>query len=235
MRCNIRRIFTLAFVAFGATLVLLSLPRDNFGREWDEAPRSSELEQFRDASSAASGLRAARVGPQMSFQKQPNPPSLIRKKTAENPFDFTVHINRPLLNKLHSYIKGRDLDSLTDKECHINTTLAEYWLKTKQKSVPTRDPWEKFYAQIGSCNVYSDDQVVDELLGDLNEAAIKTVHIMDGGTQVSVWIVGNVHVKDLQEINVKELHVKDCESASIARKFIQNVRAASALPRCALG
>ncbi|ETN86936.1 hypothetical protein NECAME_05782 [Necator americanus] len=141
MRCNIRRIFTFAFVAFGATLVLLSLPRDNFGREWDEAPRSSES-QFLAANRRDSGLRPAMVGPQMSFQKQPNPPSLIRKEIEEDPFG--------------------------------------------QKSVPTRDSWERFYAQIGTCGVYSDDKTVDDLLTDLNRATIKAVHIMDGGTQAKL-------------------------------------------------
>lgn len=91
-------------------------------------------------------------------------------------------------------------------ECHENTTLAEFWMKTKQfvqvsigmstcltayqntiyrKTVPTRDSWEKFYAQIGTCSVYSDDKTVDDLLADLNRATIKAVHIMDGGTQAS--------------------------------------------------
>ncbi|KAJ1373797.1 hypothetical protein KIN20_036311 [Parelaphostrongylus tenuis] len=80
MRCNIKRIFAFAFIAFGVTLVLLSLPRDNFGHEWDEAPRSSELDS---SNQPEKKLRAARYGPQMSFQKQPNPPSLIRKKTSK--------------------------------------------------------------------------------------------------------------------------------------------------------
>nr|CDJ86187.1 Protein of unknown function DUF1193 domain containing protein [Haemonchus contortus] len=186
MRCNIKRIFTLAFVAFGATLVLLSLPRDNFGREWDEAPRSIELLQYGGKSPAENAQRSARVGPQMSFQKQPNPPSLLRKDTGEDPFDFPSHVNRVLLNKLYRFIKGRDLEALSAKECHQNITLAKYWLKTKQKSVPTRDSWEKFYADIGSCSVYSNDRLVDDLLTDLNQAVIKAVHIMDGGTQAKL-------------------------------------------------
>lgn len=34
MRCNIKRIFTLAFITFATTLVILSLPKENFGREF---------------------------------------------------------------------------------------------------------------------------------------------------------------------------------------------------------
>ncbi|VDP39814.1 unnamed protein product [Heligmosomoides polygyrus] len=169
--------------------------------EWDEAPQSSELRQYAEEKASpplVKRLRSPRTrppveqvrrpagaGPQMSFQKQPNPPSLVRKETDEDPFDFPSHVSRVLLNKLYNYIKGRDLEGLAGKECHVNTTLADYWLKSKQKSVPTRDSWEKFYAQIGSCSVYSDDRLVDDLLSDLNQSPIKAVHIMDGGTQVS--------------------------------------------------
>ncbi|RCN34109.1 hypothetical protein ANCCAN_20042 [Ancylostoma caninum] len=131
MRCNIRRIFTFAFAAFGATLVLLSLPRDNFGREWDEAPQSSES-QLQSSGRRDVGLRAARVGPQMTFQRQPNPPSLIHEDTTRDPFDFPAHVNRVLLNKLHSYLNRRDLLAMAASECHENITLAEYWKKTKQ-------------------------------------------------------------------------------------------------------
>ncbi|EYC37568.1 hypothetical protein Y032_0780g2299 [Ancylostoma ceylanicum] len=185
MRCNIRRIFTFAFAAFGATLVLLSLPRDNFGREWDEAPRSSES-QLQSSGKRNAGLRAGRVGPQMAFQRQPNPPSLIHEDATRDPFDFPAHVNRVVLSKLHSFLSRRDLLAMAASECHENTTLAEYWMKTKQKSVPTRDSWERFYAQIGTCSVYNDDKTVDDLLTDLNRAKIKAVHIMDGGTQAKL-------------------------------------------------
>lgn len=134
MRCNVRRIFTLVLVAFGATLVLLSLPRDNFGREWEHAPRSSELEQYGRSHHRKGRYYSAGVGPQMSFQKQPNPPSLVRKDNDEDPFDFPSSVNRILLNKLYSFIKGKDLESMSEKECQTNITLAEYWLKWKQKN-----------------------------------------------------------------------------------------------------
>ncbi|VDK40169.1 unnamed protein product [Cylicostephanus goldi] len=54
--------------------------------EWDESPKSSELQSQRASISRDAAIRAARAGPQMSFQKQPNPPSLIHKDTADDPF-----------------------------------------------------------------------------------------------------------------------------------------------------
>uniref|UniRef100_A0A0K0D4Z9 Fam20C domain-containing protein n=1 Tax=Angiostrongylus cantonensis TaxID=6313 RepID=A0A0K0D4Z9_ANGCA len=161
MRCNIKRIFAFAFIAFGVTLVLLSLPRDNFGRE-------------------------SRYGPQMSFQKQPNPPSLIRGKLDVDPFNFRTSVDSMVLNKLYSFLKGKDLYSLSLSECQNNVTLAKYWMKLKKKPVPERDSWEKFYAQIGSCSLYNDDGLVNDLLTNLNRAAIKAVHIMEGGTQAKL-------------------------------------------------
>lgn len=53
-----------------------------------------------------------------------------------------------------------------------------------RRNVPEDDNWERFYSNIGSCSVYSDDQMIDNLLHDLNTSPIKHVHIMDGGTQV---------------------------------------------------
>jgi hypothetical protein len=47
-----------------------------------------------------------------------------------------------------------------------------------------RDSWERFYAGIGSCDLYRDPVMLDSLLNDLNNMLIKSVSIMDGGTQV---------------------------------------------------
>ncbi|EPB66747.1 hypothetical protein ANCCEY_14162 [Ancylostoma ceylanicum] len=145
--------------------------------EWDEAPRSSES-QLQSSGKRNAGLRAGRVGPQMAFQRQPNPPSLIHEDATRDPFDFPAHVNRVVLSKLHSFLSRRDLLAMAASECHENTTLAEYWMKTKQKSVPTRDSWERFYAQIGTCSVYNDDKTVDDLLTDLNRAKIKAAKLV---------------------------------------------------------
>uniref|UniRef100_A0A0N5AEF9 Fam20C domain-containing protein n=1 Tax=Syphacia muris TaxID=451379 RepID=A0A0N5AEF9_9BILA len=52
--------------------------------------------------------------------------------------------------------------------------------------VPRRDSWEKFYADIGRCDLYRNDDIVNELLNDLTKLPIKHVAIMDGGTQVKL-------------------------------------------------
>lgn len=52
--------------------------------------------------------------------------------------------------------------------------------------MPKKDSWENFYSQIGSCDVYRDEKVIDNLLHDLSTMKIKNVQIMDGGTQVKL-------------------------------------------------
>uniref|UniRef100_A0A1I7X1N4 Extracellular serine/threonine protein kinase FAM20C n=1 Tax=Heterorhabditis bacteriophora TaxID=37862 RepID=A0A1I7X1N4_HETBA len=115
MRCNLRRIFTLAFVVFGTTLVILSLPKENFGREWEEAPNSNEARPLGPRPWMA-GARANAIGSQMHFPSQPNPPSLTQKDNVEDPF-------------------GMDLEAMSIKECLNNITLAEYWNKIKRSEI----------------------------------------------------------------------------------------------------
>lgn len=52
--------------------------------------------------------------------------------------------------------------------------------------MPTRDTWERFYAEIGSCDMYHNEKLIDELLYDLNKLPIKHTAIMEGGTQVNL-------------------------------------------------
>lgn len=54
------------------------------------------------------------------------------------------------------------------------------------RSVPKRDAWERFYAQIGSCDLYRDEQMIQELLNELATLPLKHVAIMEGGTQVKL-------------------------------------------------
>ncbi|CAD6185058.1 unnamed protein product [Caenorhabditis auriculariae] len=181
---EVARLFTLAFVVFAATLVILSLPKENFGREWEQAPQSQEArlvvphKDEREQRAKSGG-----VGVQKSLPHQPKPPSLENPPEID-PFDFPSTSNRMLLAKIHQHLKEIDLDGLMQKECRENYTLATHWMRTKQKYVPEDDSWEKFYATIGSCAVYTDDQIVQNLLNDLNKLPIASVHIMDGGTQV---------------------------------------------------
>ncbi|CAI5454705.1 unnamed protein product [Caenorhabditis angaria] len=177
MRCNIRKLFTLAFFVFATTLVILSLPKDNFGREWEQTPQS------REAKTSENERISQNPHGQQQLPKQPIPPSLDRS-AFKDPFDFEVASNRILLKQLYSLTKNQDLDAKLKNECRQNVTLSDFWQSTEKRTVPENDSWEKFYSNIGSCSMYSDDQVIDKLLEDLNKMPIKHVHIMDGGTQV---------------------------------------------------
>jgi len=55
--------------------------------------------------------------------------------------------------------------------------------------MPRNDIWEKFYAQIGSCDLYrQDSKTVDELLAALATMPIKQITNLDSGTQVKFII-----------------------------------------------
>lgn len=78
--------------------------------------------------------------------------------------------------------------------CQRNVTLEQYWSESQGRSVPKRDSWERFYAQIGSCDLYRDEQMVQELLNDLATMPLKHVAIMEGGTQV--LLLGLLMIKE---------------------------------------
>uniref|UniRef100_A0A8R1DW61 Fam20C domain-containing protein n=1 Tax=Caenorhabditis japonica TaxID=281687 RepID=A0A8R1DW61_CAEJA len=120
---------------------------------------------------------------QKGLQNQPKPPSLSRDDHAD-PFNFSFSSNKLILRKLHDYVKNVNFEEMKKNECKKNLTLSKYWENSQQRYVPEDDSWEKFYSNIRSCSVYSDDAMVDKLLHDLNTMPIKNVHIMDGGTQV---------------------------------------------------
>jgi hypothetical protein len=84
------------------------------------------------------------------------------------------------------HLKGVDLKKMALSVCGKNTTLEEYWSETQGRTVPKRDSWERFYAQIGSCDLYRDERVVDALLKDLSTMPLKHVAVMEGGTQVKL-------------------------------------------------
>uniref|UniRef100_A0A914HZI5 FAM20 C-terminal domain-containing protein n=1 Tax=Globodera rostochiensis TaxID=31243 RepID=A0A914HZI5_GLORO len=59
-------------------------------------------------------------------------------------------------------------------------------METQGRVVPKQDSWERFYAQIGSCDLYREEAMIDALLADLNKLEIKHTAIMEGGTQVKL-------------------------------------------------
>lgn len=89
-----------------------------------------------------------------------------------------------MIGKIENHIKTIDLDLLASKECFINMTLQQYWKQTENKEVPVRDTWETFYAALGTCDLYRDEKMIQNLLDDLNKLDIKHVETMEGGTQV---------------------------------------------------
>ncbi|PAV60955.1 hypothetical protein WR25_25791 [Diploscapter pachys] len=190
-RCNIRRLFTFAFFIFATTLLILSLPKENFGREWADPPHSQEapygIKSQHDEPLVRQKFDDAKRGAQRPLPHQVLPPSIDKNQNGD-PFDFPSSADRITLTRIKEHLKRIDLDQLDSDRCKQNMTLSEYWLRTKRKYVPEEDSWEKFYAQIGSCSVYTKQNVIDELLRDLNRLPIKSAHIMDGGTQVKLVI-----------------------------------------------
>ncbi|CAJ0955148.1 unnamed protein product, partial [Mesorhabditis belari] len=200
MRFNLRRVFVLCLIAFCTTLVILSFPRSEGPYVDSDIEKDPQFLQAAvpegrhfnfDQLNTKKGPPRGRVypngaGEQLTFQKQPNPPSLIKNTDYGDPFDFTPPHDQQLLRRIYEAIKRIDFDELIPKECTEKTTLKQYWLQTEGKQVSADDSWERFYSHIGSCDMYRDETVIDELLRDLNKFPIKTVHIMDGGTQVKL-------------------------------------------------
>jgi hypothetical protein len=84
------------------------------------------------------------------------------------------------------HLKKIDLKAKSKNVCQRNITLEKYWNESQGRSVPKKDSWEKFYAQIGSCDLYRDEELVQVLLDDLATMPLKHVAIMEGGTQVKL-------------------------------------------------
>lgn len=61
--------------------------------------------------------------------------------------------------------------------------------KFYRKDWPRDDSWERFYAQIGTCDLYRNNSLfVEELLHDISIMPIKYVTNLDSGTQVKFII-----------------------------------------------
>ena len=89
-----------------------------------------------------------------------------------------------VVERLRMHLRDVDLKALAAATCPKNITLATYWAQTQTRAaVPRRDSWERFYADISSCDLYHDDSLVDTLLHDMATLPIKHAAIMEGGTQ----------------------------------------------------
>ncbi|VDP11366.1 unnamed protein product [Soboliphyme baturini] len=48
--------------------------------------------------------------------------------------------------------------------------------------------WERYYLEMSSCELYTDDQLVESILKELAMAPIASVENMEGGTQIKLLI-----------------------------------------------
>jgi hypothetical protein len=176
LRFYTKRIFLVVCAVFFGFLILI-------------ASRSSSLEyesQREHSQHYPRPLpRIVRPGEQLPFQPQP-PPILNSPKINYNELGIKRELDQELLDRIKWHIKEVDLNEGIKNECKLNETLSQYWKRTEGRTVPVRDSWEKFYAEIGTCDLYRDDEIINNLLKELSTMPIKNVHIMEGGTQVKL-------------------------------------------------
>lgn len=126
-----------------------------------------------------------RPGEQLPFQ--PQPPPILNASSAKYSY---LGIERPvdsnLATQINAHLKKIHFNPNAKDECKTNISLADYWFSTQNKVVPIQDSWEKFYAQIGTCDLYHDEELIEQLLKDMSTLPIKRVDLMDGGTQIKL-------------------------------------------------
>lgn len=72
-----------------------------------------------------------------------------------------------------------------DNYCPNPRTLEQYWKSKYGNKMAKIDDWDKFYAQIGTCDLYrANSQVVENLLRAVAASPIKHIANLDSGTQV---------------------------------------------------
>ncbi|VDK43286.1 unnamed protein product [Anisakis simplex] len=179
MRIYLKRITLFFLAAFCTTLVLLSIPKSVSHTDWE---RESRLGRFTRPN--------VHINRGEHFESQPAPPSLHISGDLQLVNKYTGFSDREidnlLVQRLENYVNELDVDAMIANECKNNETLRTFWLRTKGADVPQRDSWERFYADIGSCDLYRNEEVLNNLLHELNTLPIKNVAIMEGGTQVKL-------------------------------------------------
>src|SRR5688572_21014047 len=98
-------------------------------------------------------------------------------------------LDQELLDRIKWHIREINLSNEAKNECKINETLQKYWLRSEgcvfcsnfkgyklnssfRRNVPIRDTWEQFYSEIGTCDLYRNDETLDKLLKDLSTMPI---------------------------------------------------------------
>ncbi|KHN84392.1 Extracellular serine/threonine protein kinase FAM20C [Toxocara canis] len=181
MRIYLKRIAVFFLAAFCTTLVLLSIPKNARRTEWARGGKFGRLPRPN-----------VHINRGEHFEPQPAPPSAhifgYQQPVIEYAGFSDREIDYSLAQRLEGYMGELDIDSMIASECSNNETLRAYWLRTRGADVPQRDSWERFYADIGSCDLYRKEELLNDLLHDLNTLPVKNVAIMEGGTQVKLII-----------------------------------------------
>ncbi|KAH7732197.1 Protein FAM20C precursor [Aphelenchoides avenae] len=184
LRFYTKRIFALVCLVFFAFLILIASKGSSLegvaqsrAEEWI---RRSEKNVPRPAV-----VIPPRPGEQLAFQPQP-PPQLGAGLVPYSELGIDRKIDRDLVDQIAKHIGNFDLKARNREECLKNITLEQYWQTTQGRTVPKRDTWERFYAEIGSCDMYRDEKIIQDLLDDLSTRPIKHVATMEGGTQVKL-------------------------------------------------
>ncbi|KAM3727098.1 Extracellular serine/threonine protein [Dirofilaria immitis] len=170
MRIYIRKLAVIVCIIFFTTIILLSVIRKDENSEW--------LKRYQK-------LNFPRPIPHAAYVQEQNIYKLMNEDSDVSRF-FVPYINWTLAKQLDQYLFDLNISEMIAKECPSNETLRQVWKDKIGKVVPERDSWEKFYADIGSCDVYRNDEVIKNLLNDLTKLPLKSVSIMDGGTQVKL-------------------------------------------------
>ncbi|VDP14190.1 unnamed protein product [Onchocerca flexuosa] len=170
MRIYIRKLAITVCITFFTIIILLSVIRKDENSEW--------LKRYQK-------LDFPRPIPHAAYVQEQNIYKLMTKDSDISRF-LVPHINWTLAKQLDQYLLDLNISEMIAKECPNNETLRQFWKNKIGKIIPERDSWEKFYADIGSCDVYRNDEVVENLLNDLSKLPLKSVSIMDGGTQVKL-------------------------------------------------
>lgn len=126
-------------------------------------------------------------GEQAPFPKQ-GLPHINEKIVDYKSLSVNRYIDFDVAKKIRQYMDKIDFNKLIPNECPINITLEEHWKLTKYRQVPKDDSWEIFYSKISSCSVYQEGPYMDNLLYELSTMKIKTVHVMEGGTQIKLLL-----------------------------------------------
>ncbi|TMS32659.1 hypothetical protein L596_000471 [Steinernema carpocapsae] len=187
LRFNTKRTFALISIAFSSTLLFIVCFQHDSFKEHEEGwlPVPNRSPKFSGSNSRLRSVK--RLDEQLSFQLQA-PPSLQTSLPRYSELHVKRFLDPELVDRIRRYSNSIKFSELTVTECRNNETLAKFWKRSKGLTVPVRDSWEKFYAGIGTCDLYHDESIIDELLKDLNTLPIKHTAIMEGGTQVKLLL-----------------------------------------------